>query len=251
MAAREIRLKEIELHSGMVLKEALSAIFHTITFLRSFDSNVEQRVEDSIDIKHAVNPSTASALDRKIRELLGTIENSLTTIGPFLGKTTVVLELSTRSLKKAWFIPSSTHTFEKWILPIVVNQLQPISIKEEIYNQRHSASRPAAPVPSEMGVGTLERLRVFTQERQAVLQALASVIEVVNFSQEHLPSALCSSNNSSFSDPLSSRSALATPDANCNPLQLELVVKLSCNTAKDDSLATSLSKLLHLAPGIG
>jgi len=257
---KEIRLKEIELHSGEVLKEALCAIFHTIAFLRSFDSNVEERTEEHIDIKHAVDPAIASALDREISELLGSLQGSLVILGPQLGKTSVVLELSSRSATKSWFLPSSAHAFERWILPLIVNQQQPMSIIEESRGDTKrrtvsphtataattsSASYPKYEHGSDMGVGTLERLRVYTQERLSVLQTVASIIEIANESQDHLPptpgaSAFSSANSAS-------PSALSTAAASNN---LQLLVKLTCSTT-GGSLTTSLSKLLHLPPGVG
>jgi len=257
---KEIRLKELELHSGLMLKEALGAILHTIVFIRSFNHTVEARTEEHIDIKHAVDPAMACSLDSEISTLIASLDASLIPLGPHLGKTSVVLELSSRSVKKSWFLPSSTHSFERWVLPLIVNQQQPISAREEGLSHHSNrnmgsnlAATPAAVASGqgqgqavEMGVGTLERLRVFTQERLSVLQCIASVIEIASEAQEHLPVG-----NASASSPpsFSSSSNAGSSSAGTNS-GLQLLVKLTSTTA-GTSLSMSLSKLLHLPPGMG
>jgi hypothetical protein len=260
---KEIRLKELELHSGLMLKEALGAILHTIVFIRSFNHTVEARTEEHIDIKHAIDPAMASSLDREISTLIASLDASLIPLGPHLGKTSVVLELSSRSVKKSWFLPNSSHSFERWVLPLIVNQQQPISAREEglsNHSNRHMGSNlaatPAATAVAavasgqgqafEMGVGTLERLRVFTQERLSVLQCIASVIEIASEAREHLPVGNASASSpSSFSSSSNAGSSSAGTNSG-----LQLLVKLTSTNA-GTSLSMSLSKLLHLPPGMG
>lgn len=238
---KEVQLTEIELHEDTVSR-ALSTIFNTIVFLRSYNSDVEDRLECLLDITHAVDPSLSHVLDKQIDVLMkDCFDKSLVQIGPYLGKTTVILELRTYSTK-SWFLPSTENTVERWLLPIIVNKQPPNSVAEGHFkalpkiapqNFIFADGRDQLEVNSKLGtsqeqlfkmrdleVSEIAHARLFMQERSLVLQCLSSILELVNDSQEHMAAA---SSTLQFS--------------------------ISCGRTRE-SLGSSFSKLLRLPPGV-
>ena len=126
---RDIFLEEVELYEGVSLLEGLSAIVHTIIYIRlESDGLADNRRTSHLDITYAVCRRMAHVVDEAIQKAIN--KGTRVQMGPDLFKFSLVLDLSTKTPKErqSWwgFFKEESHIVERWHIPLIINnQLLP------------------------------------------------------------------------------------------------------------------------------
>jgi hypothetical protein len=125
MNLKEVKLEEIELHSSL-LDEGLSAILHTILFVR--DPSTEVKPVDVACSK--LGPLTYAkcggrkGINDHVKESIKLLTNHLAPVGPNLKKSTLLLEFYDQRETQKLFIFTTTEkvAFERWHIPVRVDE---------------------------------------------------------------------------------------------------------------------------------
>jgi hypothetical protein len=124
MNLKEVSLEEMELHESL-LTEGLSALIHTILFLRAPNLvKPEDHICDRLaPIVYA--KCGPSDVDATVNEAIEGLQASLTSVGPFLSKGIILLSFFEKREMKGFFGLVSRFEnvyFERWRIPVLVNE---------------------------------------------------------------------------------------------------------------------------------
>jgi hypothetical protein len=124
MNLKEVSLEEMELHESL-LTEGLSALIHTILFLRAPNLvKPEDHICDRLaPIVYAKCGPTD--VDATVNEAIEGLQASLTSVGPFLSKGIILLSFFEKREMKGFFGLVSRFEnvyFERWRIPVLVNE---------------------------------------------------------------------------------------------------------------------------------
>jgi len=194
MNLKEVSLEEMELHESL-LTEGLSALMHTILFLRAPNLvKPEDHICDRLaPIVYA--KCGPSDVDATVNEAIEGLQASLTSVGPFLSKGIILLSFFEKREMKGFFGLVSRYEnvyFERWRIPVLVNERS--IYKDDRYDNFHENNgdrnnyiKKNQKDFEDREVADSERKYFFDSAIDVVQKRLLTILEAVNNSTDHVP----------------------------------------------------------------